>query len=89
MAAAPASVAETLATRAGEAMELNDRYLNPQLGRIVRTLGFDRVWTPTERAIWTSCADTEPSPSGATIPTSSRRCASCSTRAAPTSPSSA
>ncbi|MGA3362009.1 MAG: aspartate aminotransferase family protein [Solirubrobacteraceae bacterium] len=50
MAAAPASVAETLATRAGEAMELNDRYLNPQLGRIVRTLGFDRVWTGGEGA---------------------------------------
>jgi len=25
-------------------MELNDRYLNPQMGRILRTLGFDRVW---------------------------------------------
>jgi acetylornithine/succinyldiaminopimelate/putrescine aminotransferase len=50
MAAAPASVADTLATRAGEAMELNDRYLNPQLGRIVRTLGFDRVWTGGEGA---------------------------------------
>src|SRR3954447_9653663 len=31
-----------LADRAGEAMALNDRHLNPQLGRIVRTLGFDR-----------------------------------------------
>ena len=31
-------------------MELNDRYLNPQLGRIVRTLGFDRVWTRGEGA---------------------------------------
>ena len=25
-------------------MALNDRHLNPQLGRIVRTLGFDRRW---------------------------------------------
>ena len=28
--------------RAGEAMELNQRYLNRQLGRVVKTLGFDR-----------------------------------------------
>jgi len=46
--AAPGSIAETLATRAGDAMALNDRYLNPQLGRIVRTLGFDRTWTRGE-----------------------------------------
>jgi ornithine--oxo-acid transaminase len=50
MASGPASVAETLATRAGEAMALNDRFLNPQLGRIVRTLGFDRVWAHGEGA---------------------------------------
>jgi acetylornithine/succinyldiaminopimelate/putrescine aminotransferase len=50
MSGATASIADTLATRAGEAMELNDRYLNPQLGRIVRTLGFDRVWTGGEGA---------------------------------------
>jgi acetylornithine/succinyldiaminopimelate/putrescine aminotransferase len=37
-------VRELLAGRAGDAMALNDRYLNPQLGRIVRTLGFDRRW---------------------------------------------
>jgi len=41
---------EILAGRAGEEMALNDRYLNPQLGRIVRTLGFDRVWTRGEGA---------------------------------------
>jgi len=40
--ALPASVREILAGRAGEEMELSDRYLNPQLGRIVRTLGYDR-----------------------------------------------
>ena len=28
-----------------EAMALNQRYLNPQLGRVLRTLGFDREWT--------------------------------------------
>jgi len=48
--APPRSVADTLATRGGEAMALNDRYLNPQLGRIVRTLGFDREWTRGEGA---------------------------------------
>src|SRR3954463_1919915 len=37
-------VREILAARAGEAMSLNDAHLNPQLGRIVRTLGFDRPW---------------------------------------------
>src|SRR5947208_2686873 len=37
-----------LADRAGEAMALNNRHLNPQLGRIVRTLGFDRPWSHGE-----------------------------------------
>src|SRR6202163_2115091 len=50
MPSGPASVAETLAARAGEAMALNDAFLNPQLGRIVRTLGFDRVWAHGEGA---------------------------------------
>src|SRR5436190_3388528 len=31
-------------------MDLNDRYLNPQLGRIVRTLGYDRRWVAGEGA---------------------------------------
>jgi len=31
-------------------MELNDRFLNPQLGRIVRTLGFDHEWAHGEGA---------------------------------------
>ena len=44
------SVTELLASRNGEAMTLNDRYLNPQLGRIVRTLGFDRDWVKGEGA---------------------------------------
>jgi ornithine--oxo-acid transaminase len=47
MAAMPRSVAQTLAA-SGEAMALNDRFLNPQLGRIVRTLGFDREWVRGE-----------------------------------------
>lgn len=41
---------ELLAGRAGEEMALNDRYLNPQLGRILRTLGFDRTWVGGEGA---------------------------------------
>jgi ornithine--oxo-acid transaminase len=44
------SVAEILATRTGEEMRLNDRHLNPQMGRILRTLGFDRVWVGGEGA---------------------------------------
>src|ERR1700720_2419457 len=43
-------VHEILASRAGEEMVLNDSYLNPQLGRIVRTLGLDRRWVGGEGA---------------------------------------
>jgi ornithine--oxo-acid transaminase len=46
----PASVAEILERRRGEEMSLNDRYLNPQMGRILRTLGFDKVWAGGEGA---------------------------------------
>jgi ornithine--oxo-acid transaminase len=31
-------------------MELNDRHLNPQMGRILRTLGFDKSWKGGEGA---------------------------------------
>jgi len=31
-------------------MALNDRFLNPQMGRILRTLGFDKVWRSGEGA---------------------------------------
>jgi ornithine--oxo-acid transaminase len=44
----PLDVAELLEARAGEAMALNQRHLNPQLGRIVQTLGFDRDWVRGE-----------------------------------------
>ena len=37
-------VADILVARAGEELALNDRHLNPQLGRVLRTLGFDRSW---------------------------------------------
>ncbi len=43
-------IQEILAARTGEEMELNDRYLNPQMGRILRTLGFDKVWSGGEGA---------------------------------------
>jgi ornithine--oxo-acid transaminase len=35
---------ELLDQRAGQAMALNQRYLNPQLGRVLRTLDFHRDW---------------------------------------------
>jgi ornithine--oxo-acid transaminase len=43
-------VREILAERAGEEMVLNDAHLNPQLGRIVRTLGLDKRWVSGEGA---------------------------------------
>jgi ornithine--oxo-acid transaminase len=43
-------VSEILAGRSGEEMALNDRYLNPQMGRILRTLGFDKTWVGGEGA---------------------------------------
>jgi ornithine--oxo-acid transaminase len=46
----PPTIAEILATRGGEEMALNDRFLNPQMGRILRTLGFDKVWRGGEGA---------------------------------------
>lgn len=44
------AVREILASRVGEEGSLNDRYLNPQLGRILHLLGFDRVWVRGEGA---------------------------------------
>ena len=43
-------VREILKERAGAEMALNDAYLNPKLGRIVRTLGFDKQWVLGEGA---------------------------------------
>jgi ornithine--oxo-acid transaminase len=43
-------VREILAARVGEELELGDRYLNPQMGRILRTLGFDKTWVGGEGA---------------------------------------
>ncbi len=41
---------ELLSDRVGEELALGDRYLNPQMGRILRTLGFDRTWVGGDRA---------------------------------------
>src|SRR6266576_5730247 len=46
----PPTARDILAGRTGEEMALNDRFLNPQMGRILRTLGFDKVWTGGEGA---------------------------------------
>jgi ornithine--oxo-acid transaminase len=43
-------VHEILAARGGEELALNDAYLNPQMGRILRTLGFDKSWRRGEGA---------------------------------------
>src|SRR5437762_8544066 len=43
-------VGEILSRRRGEELALNDRFLNPQMGRILRTLGFDKVWSRGEGA---------------------------------------
>jgi ornithine--oxo-acid transaminase len=46
----PPSVKEIIDGRTGEEMALNDRFLNPQMGRILRTLGFEKVWRGGEGA---------------------------------------
>src|SRR5277367_376720 len=38
----PFDVARTFAERSGESFALHERYMNPQLARTLRTLGFDR-----------------------------------------------
>src|SRR3954451_1264661 len=50
MAGGRITPAEALRARPGDAMALSDAHLNPQLGRIVRTLGFDRTWVRGEGA---------------------------------------
>jgi ornithine--oxo-acid transaminase len=43
-------IRELLARRTGEELALNDRYLNRQMGRILRTLGLDKTWVGGDRA---------------------------------------
>jgi ornithine--oxo-acid transaminase len=44
------SVRELIQARTGEELALNNKHLNPQMGRILRTLGFDKTWTGGEGA---------------------------------------
>ena len=41
---------ELLDARAGEALDLHAEYVNPQMIRVLRTIGFDRDWARTEGA---------------------------------------
>ena len=45
---APAVISELLEARAGEDYELYARTINPQFMRVLRTIGFDRVWSRAE-----------------------------------------
>ncbi len=44
----PTEIADLISGRSDEAMALNQRYLNRQLGRVLQTLGFDRNWVRGE-----------------------------------------
>src|SRR4051794_41600108 len=41
---------DLLDARAGEALDLHAEYANPQMIRVLRTIGFDRDWARTEGA---------------------------------------
>ncbi len=41
---------ELLDSRSGEALDLHGEYVNPQMIRVLRTIGFDRDWARTEGA---------------------------------------
>jgi ornithine--oxo-acid transaminase len=41
---------DLLDTRGGEALDLHAEYVNPQMVRVLRTIGFDRDWARTEGA---------------------------------------
>ncbi len=46
----PGELAELLRARSGEALDLHAEYVNPQMIRVLRTIGFDRDWARTEGA---------------------------------------
>jgi ornithine--oxo-acid transaminase len=46
----PGELAELLAARSGEVLDLHADYVNPQMVRVLRTIGFDRRWARTEGA---------------------------------------
>ena len=43
-------LAELLRARSGETLDLHAEYVNPQMVRVLRTIGFDRDWVRTEGA---------------------------------------
>src|SRR2546425_6246396 len=43
-------LAELLAARSGETLDLHAEYANPQMIRVLRTIGFDKDWARTEGA---------------------------------------
>jgi ornithine--oxo-acid transaminase len=45
-----AELGELLSARAGETLDLFAEYVNPQMVRVLRTIGFDREWARTEGA---------------------------------------
>jgi ornithine--oxo-acid transaminase len=44
----PGELADLLAARSGEALDLHAEYVNPQMIRVLRTIGFDKDWARTE-----------------------------------------
>jgi ornithine--oxo-acid transaminase len=46
----PGELAELLSARSGEGLDLHAEYVNPQMVRVLRTIGFDRDWARTEGA---------------------------------------
>src|SRR3954463_7481015 len=50
LSAMSGELAELLRARSGEALDLHAEYVNPQMIRVLRTIGFDRDWARTEGA---------------------------------------
>ncbi len=46
----PEELAELVRARSGETLDLHAEYVNPQMIRVLRTIGFDRDWARTEGA---------------------------------------
>ena len=41
-------LADLLEARSGEGLDLHAEYVNPQMVRVLRTIGFDRDWVRTD-----------------------------------------
>src|SRR3954466_954074 len=50
LSAMSGELAELLRARSGETLDLHAEYVNPQMVRVLRTIGFDRDWARTEGA---------------------------------------